>query len=64
MVVLPDPAAREKVVRENEADPLAGEQTWPTDMVRSWKLASHRNGVRTKAALPNVVLGTSDLASG
>lgn len=33
LAVLPDPAVREEVVRENEADPLAGEQTWPTDMV-------------------------------
>ena len=39
MAVLPDPAAREEVIRENEADPLAGEQTWPTDMVRcrTWR---------------------------
>ncbi|EIE25675.1 DUF663-domain-containing protein [Coccomyxa subellipsoidea C-169] len=32
LVVFPDPAARDEVIRENEADPLAGEQTWPTDM--------------------------------
>ncbi len=39
MAVLPDPEAREEVIRENEADPLAGEQTWPTDMVRwsTWR---------------------------
>lgn len=36
LVVFPDAAAREEVVRENDADPLAGEQTWPTDMVRSF----------------------------
>ncbi len=35
LVVFPDPASRDEVIRENEADPLAGEQTWPTDMVRS-----------------------------
>lgn len=29
-----DPAAREPLQRENEADPLAGEQTWPTDQAR------------------------------
>lgn len=30
----PDPQAQEPLVRENEVDPLAGEQTWPTEEVR------------------------------
>ena len=34
----PDPAAQEPLVRENDFDPLAGEQTWPTEEVRgSWR---------------------------
>jgi pre-rRNA-processing protein TSR1 len=33
MVVLPDEAMREEVIRENVPDPLVGEQTWPTDRV-------------------------------
>ena len=32
-VIVPDPAQQEQVVRENEADELVGEQTWPTDKV-------------------------------
>ena len=28
-----DPESREALVRENAADPLAGEQTWPTEQV-------------------------------
>lgn len=28
-----DPERRESLQRENQADPLAGEQTWPTDEV-------------------------------
>ncbi|KAF8061341.1 tsr1 [Scenedesmus sp. PABB004] len=31
VLALPDPAQQEPCVRENEPDPLAGEQTWPTD---------------------------------
>ena len=33
-VVRPDPEKQEAVVRENVPDPLAGEQTWPTEHVR------------------------------
>ena len=29
----PSPEAQEAVVRENVPDPLAGEQTWPTEEV-------------------------------
>ena len=32
--ILPDPEQQEQLVRENEADDLVGEQTWPTDKVR------------------------------
>ena len=35
MVVVPDPAQQESLARENVPDPLAGEQTWPTDNVRA-----------------------------
>ena len=28
-----DAEAREPLTRENDADPLAGEQTWPTEQV-------------------------------
>ncbi|KAI3432659.1 hypothetical protein D9Q98_004203 [Chlorella vulgaris] len=31
VLALPDPAQRESLVRENVPDPLAGEQTWPTE---------------------------------
>lgn len=31
--ILPDPEQQEGLVRENEADELVGEQTWPTDKV-------------------------------
>ena len=36
-----DPAAREPLQREHEADALAGEQTWPTDQVSSPLQAAH-----------------------
>lgn len=36
--ILPDPEQQEQLVRENEADDLVGEQTWPTDKAR---LAAH-----------------------
>ena len=32
-VLSPDPALQDSLQRLNEADPLAGEQTWPTDQV-------------------------------
>ncbi|CAL8469855.1 g9397 [Coccomyxa elongata] len=53
MVVLPDPTAREEVIREKEADPLAGEQTWPTDMEM---LEAEQQGAK-KRRLPR---GTSE----
>lgn len=31
MVAVADPALREPLDRENQPDPLAGEQTWPTE---------------------------------
>ncbi len=31
--ILPNPEQQEQLVRENEADDLVGEQTWPTDKV-------------------------------
>jgi hypothetical protein len=31
--IVPDPQQQEQLVRENEADELVGEQTWPTDKV-------------------------------
>lgn len=34
-----EPAAREALVRENAPDPLAGEQTWPTEEVRPSRCA-------------------------
>lgn len=34
LVVLPDEETRERLVRENDPDPLAGDQTWPTEKVR------------------------------
>ena len=48
-LIVPDPQQQEQLVRENEADELVGEQTWPTDKVfpnfmscfGSWEL---RNG--------------------
>ena len=33
--ILPDPEQQEQLARENEADELVGEQTWPTDKVCS-----------------------------
>ena len=33
--ILPDTEQQEPLVRENEADDLVGEQTWPTDKVPS-----------------------------
>lgn len=33
--ILPNPEQQEQLARENEADDLVGEQTWPTDKVRS-----------------------------
>lgn len=57
-----DPDGREPLVRENVADPLAGEQTWPTEEVRGrearrqggrqWIIcASGSNGEGTGAVL-------------
>lgn len=34
----PDPLQQESLQRENVPDPLAGEQTWPTEGVRTWSL--------------------------
>ena len=34
VMALPDPGHQQQVVRENVPDPLAGEQTWPTEEVR------------------------------
>ena len=39
VLAVPDPEQQESLVRENVPDPLAGEQTWPTEEVRisySW----------------------------
>ena len=35
LLAVADPAARQGVVRLNSPDPLAGEQTWPTNEVSS-----------------------------
>ena len=35
LLAVADPAARQGVVRLNRPDPLAGEQTWPTNEVSS-----------------------------
>jgi hypothetical protein len=34
VLAVPDPAQQEPLTRENNVDPLAGEQTWPTEEVR------------------------------
>jgi len=33
LCILPDPSQQEQLLRENDADELVGEQTWPTDKV-------------------------------
>lgn len=35
VLATPDPAQQESLVREIAPDPLAGEQTWPTEEVRA-----------------------------
>ncbi len=35
VLATPDPTQQEALVRENVPDPLAGEQTWPTEEVRA-----------------------------
>jgi pre-rRNA-processing protein TSR1 len=35
VLATPDPMQQEALVRENVPDPLAGEQTWPTEEVRA-----------------------------
>lgn len=39
LLAVADPTARQGVVRLNTPDPLAGEQTWPTNEVRSLRKA-------------------------
>ena len=46
--IVPDPQQQEQLLRENEADELVGEQTWPTDkvhlssLVLLWELGAAR----------------------
>lgn len=53
-----DPERRESLQRENQADPLAGEQTWPTDE----ELADAE--ARQVAAAGGIVTGTRRLPAG
>ena len=53
--ILPDKEQQEPLVRENEADDLTGEQTWPTDKVLflldSMKRSCIRGGCRQLASV-------------
>lgn len=40
LLAVADPAARQGLIRLNTPDPLAGEQTWPTNEVRSLRVSS------------------------
>ena len=37
-IATPDEGMQHDLIRENVPDPLAGEQTWPTEEVCSWSL--------------------------
>ncbi|CAH8384164.1 unnamed protein product [Eruca vesicaria subsp. sativa] len=53
----PDPMKQEPLVAENTPDPLAGEQTWPTEAEMAEADRSQKQGKLKKRTLP---LGTSD----
>ncbi|KAJ0232553.1 hypothetical protein HA466_0290480 [Hirschfeldia incana] len=53
----PDPMKQEPLVAENTPDPLAGEQTWPTEAEMAEADRNQKQGNRKKRTLPR---GTSD----
>ena len=65
--ILPDMEQQEPLVRENEADDLFGEQTWPTDKVPcllsaadSMKLSCTRAGISDPIVFMRMVHDSSD----
>ncbi|XP_042383611.1 pre-rRNA-processing protein TSR1 homolog [Zingiber officinale] len=55
--LLPDPLKQEPLVIENVADPLAGEQTWPTEAEMAEAEANNKERKLVRKRLPR---GTSD----
>lgn len=50
----PDAEQQESLVRENDPDPLAGEQTWPTEEVRGHSGRGPRQGLRASPSWSSV----------